>query len=180
MDEFIGTIKLFAGSYAPKNWMFCDGSLIRIQNNSALFSILGTTYGGNGIDTFAIPNLKGRMALGAGNVNANEYYPLGVVAGNTQTTLLAANLPSAPIQLKVANTNANVTTPTSNSSIAITGKPNGRDFDPIPGFAEADPDTAINSKSVSLNGQNIPINNMPPYVGLNYIICVYGVYPPRD
>ncbi|MBB6371896.1 phage tail protein [Chryseobacterium shigense] len=182
MDEYIGIVKLFAGNFAPRGWMFCDGSLLRISNNSALFSILGTTYGGNGIDTFALPNLKGRMALGAGNVNANEYYPLGVVAGTTQNTILAQNIPSigAGFQLKVANANATVSTPSASTSVAITGTQVGRDFNAVPSFVQADPDTAVNAKSISYIGQNLPMNNMPPYLGLNYIICVEGIYPPRS
>ncbi|KFF21159.1 phage tail protein [Chryseobacterium sp. JM1] len=182
MDEYIGIVKLFAGNFAPRGWMFCDGSLLRISNNSALFSILGTTYGGNGIDTFALPNLKGRMAIGAGNVNANEYYPLGVVAGTTQNTIMAQNLPSigSGFQLKVANTNATVSTPTATTSIAKSGTQVGRDFNAVPSFAAVDPDTTINARSLSYIGQNLPVNNMPPYLGLNYIICIEGIYPPRS
>lgn len=181
MDEYIGIVKLFAGNFAPRGWMFCDGSLLAISRNSALFSILGTTYGGDGITTFALPNLKGRMALGAGNVNANEYYPLGTVAGTTQNTLLSSNLPSigAGFQLKIANQNANSVTPTATSSFAITGIPNGRNFQAVPSYIDADPDTAINTRSITFTGQSLPVNNMPPYLGLNYIICVEGIYPSR-
>ena len=179
MDEMIGVIKLFAGNFAPKGYLMCDGSILPIQSNSALFSILGTTYGGDGVRTFALPNLKGRYPIGAGNVNANEYYPLGTQAGTTQTTLTQQNLPSFISQVKVANTNANSVTPSATSSIAITGTPNGREFSPIPSFVDGDPDTAINAKSVSFTGQNLPINNMPPYLGLNYIICISGIYPSR-
>ncbi|KAB1228981.1 phage tail protein [Chryseobacterium sp. KBW03] len=182
MDEYIGIVKLFAGNFAPRGWMFCDGSLLRISNNSALFSILGTTYGGDGITTFALPNLKGRIALGAGNVNANEYYPLGVMAGTTQNTILSSNLPSigSGFQLKIANQNANSVTPTAASSFAITGIPNGRNFQAVPSYIDTDPDTAINARSISFIGQNLPMNNMPPYLGLNYIICIEGIYPPRS
>ncbi|AKK73069.1 tail protein [Chryseobacterium sp. P1-3] len=183
MEEYIGIIKLFAGNFAPRGWMFCDGSLISISRNSALFSILGTTYGGDGITTFALPNLKGRMALGAGNVNANQFYPLGVVSGTTQNTLLASNLPSigSGFQLKVANKNANSSTPTATSSIAISGTQVGRDFNVVSSFVnDSNPDTTINAQSISFTGQNLPVNNMPPYLGLNYIICVEGIYPPRD
>jgi microcystin-dependent protein len=179
MDEMIGVIKSFAGNFAPRGYLMCDGSLLSIQNFTALFSILGTTYGGDGIRTFALPNLKGRYPIGSGNVNANEYYPLGVQAGTTQTTLLQQNLPSFISQVRVANVNANSNTPSATSSIAITGTPNGREFNPVPSFVEGDPDTTINAKSVSFIGQNLPINNMPPYLGLNYIICVEGIYPSR-
>ncbi|AYZ10538.1 phage tail protein [Chryseobacterium arthrosphaerae] len=183
MEEYIGIVKLFAGNFAPRGWMFCDGSLLSIAQNSALFSILGTTYGGDGRTTFALPNLKGRMALGAGTVNSSENYPLGIVSGTTQNTLLASNLPSigGGFQLKVANKNANTSTPSAAVSIAITGTQVGRDFNVVPSFVNnANPDTAINGQSISFVGQNLPVNNMPPYLGLNYIICVEGIYPPRS
>lgn len=178
----MGIVKLFAGNFAPRGWMFCDGSLLKISTNSALFSILGTIYGGDGVNTFALPNLKGRMAIGAGSVNSNEYYPLGVVAGTAQNTIMAQNLPSigSGFQLKVANANATLPAPSVNTSIAITGNQIGRDFTAIPSFVQADPDTALNARSISYIGQNLPMNNMPPYLGLNYIICVEGIYPPRD
>lgn len=182
MEEYMATVQLFAGNFAPKNWMFCDGRLLSIAQNSALFSLLGTTYGGDGVTTFALPNLIGRMALGSGNMNANKYYPLGVAAGTDQNTLLQQNLPSigAGFQLKVANANATVAAPSANTSIAITGNQVGRDFTAVPSFVQADPDTAMNARSISYTGQNLPVNNMPPYLGLNYIICVAGIYPPRD
>ncbi|WP_027387081.1 phage tail protein [Chryseobacterium gregarium] len=179
MDEYLGIIKLFAGDFAPRGFMYCDGSLLSIAQNTALFSLLGTTYGGDGQTTFALPNLKGRFPLGAGNVNANEYYPLGVQAGTAQNTLGVQNLPSFSSQLKIANANANSSAPSASSSIAITGTPNGREFSPLPSFVDGDPDTMINAKAVSFTSQNTPFNNMPPYLGLNYIICVEGIYPSR-
>lgn len=183
MEEYIGIVKLFAGNFAPRDWMFCDGRLLSIAQNSAMFSILGTTYGGDGVTTFALPNLIGRMALGSGNANANKYYPLGMVSGTDQTTILPQNLPSigSGFHLKVANKNANSSTPTVSSSIAISGTQVGRDFNVVPSFINnANPDTTINGQSISFVGQNLPFNNMPPYLGLNYIICVEGIYPPRD
>lgn len=182
MEEFIGIIKLFAGNFAPRGWMFCDGRLLSISQNSALFSILGTTYGGDGITTFALPNLIGRMAIGAGT-QSGKFYPLGSVAGRETTTLTSQNMPSigAGFQLKIANKNANSATPGNTSTIAITGTQNGRDFNAVPSFVnDANPDTTINPMSISYTGQNLPIDNMPPYLGLNYIICVEGIYPPRD
>ncbi|MDP9958176.1 phage tail protein [Chryseobacterium lathyri] len=182
MEEYMGIVKLFAGNFAPRGWMFCDGRILSIAQNSALFSLLGTTYGGDGVTTFALPNLIGRMALGAGNMGSSKSYPLGIVAGTEQNTLLQQNLPSigAGFQLKVANANATVPAPSVNTSIAITGNQIGRDFTAIPSFVQADPDTALNARSISYIGQNLPVNNMPPYLGLNYIICVEGIYPPRD
>ncbi|PIF43162.1 microcystin-dependent protein [Chryseobacterium sp. 52] len=179
MEELMGTIKLFTGNFPPRGFMYCNGALLSIANYSALFSILGTTYGGDGQNTFALPNLTGRYPLGAGSSNTGKTYGLGEMAGNTQTTLLNSNLPSFASQVKVANSNANSITPSASSSLAITGTPNGRDFNAIPSYVDGDPDTLINAKSVSFTGQSLPINNMPPYLGLNYIICVEGIYPSR-
>lgn len=180
MDEYLGIIKLFAGNFAPKGYMFCNGAILSIAQNSALFSLLGTTYGGNGQTTFALPNLNGRYPIGAGSSNTGQSYELGEMAGTTENTLLSMNLPSFASQLKVANANANSTTPSSTSSIAITGTPEGRDFNAVPSYIDADPDTIINPKSAMFIGQNVPVNNMPPYLGLNYIICVSGLYPSRQ
>lgn len=175
----MGTIKLFAGNFAPRGFLLCNGALLSIANNTALFSILGTTYGGDGQTTFALPNLNGRYPIGSGSSNTGKSYELGEMSGSAQTTLLSSNLPSFASQVKVANANSNSITPSASSSLAITGVPNGREFSPIPSYVDGDPDTVINAKSVSFIGQNLPINNMPPYLGLNYIICVEGIYPSR-
>ncbi|MCW3161949.1 phage tail protein [Chryseobacterium oryctis] len=180
MDEFMGIIKLFAGNFAPRGWMFCDGSILSIQSNTALFSLLGTTYGGNGQTTFALPNLNGRLPIGAGNTSTTgKNYQLGEMAGTMQNTILQSNLPSFASQMKVANANASSTAPAVGSAIAITGTPDGRDFNAIPSYAQATPDTMLNPSTVTFMGQNLPLNNMPPYLGLNYIICVEGIYPSR-
>lgn len=182
MEEIMGVIKSFSGNFAPVNFMFCDGSLLSIAQNSALFSILGTTYGGDGITTFALPNLNGRYPLGVGT-NAGENYILGEQSGNPQKTILSTNLPSMTSQLKVANANATSASPSATSSLAITGTLNGRDFTAIPSYIDnADPSsvTILNPQSVMFMGQSQPIDNMMPYLGLNYIICVQGIYPSRS
>ncbi|KAA0126056.1 phage tail protein [Chryseobacterium sp. SN22] len=178
-EELLGTIKMFAGNFAPKGYMLCNGALLSIAQNTALFSLLGTTYGGDGKTTFALPNLNGRAPFGTGNSATGKTINLGEAAGVPQTTLLMSNLPSFASQLKVANTNANSITPSSNSAIAITGQPNGREFTPIPSFVDAAPDTVIGFGSVTFTGQNVPVNTMPPYLGMNYIICTMGIFPSR-
>jgi microcystin-dependent protein len=179
MEEMIGVIKSFAGNFAPRGFLFCNGALLSIAQNQALFSILGTIYGGDGISTFALPNLNGRYPIGAGNSNTGRNYQLGEMSGTPQNTLMVQNLPSFISQLKVAKVNGNSAAPTANSSIAITGNTVGRDFTAIPSYVNGDPDTTINAKSVSFVGQNAPVNNMPPYLGMFYIICVEGIYPSR-
>lgn len=178
-EELLGTIKMFAGNFAPKGYMLCNGALLSISQNTALFSLLGNTYGGDGRTTFALPNLNGRTPFGTGPSNTGKNIALGEAAGNPQTTIQQQNLPSFTSQLRISNTNAGSTTPTPSSSIAITGQPNGRQFDAIPSFADTAPDLAINANSVFFTGQNIPVNTMPPYLGMNYIICVTGIFPSR-
>ncbi|UFH31119.1 tail fiber protein [Chryseobacterium sp. C-71] len=178
-EELLGTIKMFAGDFAPKGYMLCNGALLSINQNTALFSLLGNVYGGDGRTTFALPNLNGRAPFGTGNSSTGKNIALGEVAGSPQTTLLQQNLPSIISQLKISNTNATSVTPSVTSSIAITGQPNGRQFDAIPSFVDSAPDTMINANSVSFTGQNLPVNTMPPYLGMNYIICVQGIFPSR-
>ncbi|MCQ4141418.1 phage tail protein [Chryseobacterium sp. EO14] len=179
-EELIGTIKLFAGNFAPRGYMLCNGALLNINQNQALFAILGTTYGGDGRTTFALPNLNGRAPIGAGTSNTGKSVVLGEAAGNPQTTLLSSNLPSMISQLRVSKSNATSSTPSSSSSIAVSGTQAGRDFIAVPSFVDNAPDTVINSASVTFTGQNLPINNMPPYLGLNYIICTVGIFPSRQ
>ncbi|MCS3530844.1 phage tail protein [Chryseobacterium sp. JUb7] len=179
MEEILATIKLFAGNFPPRGFMYCNGQILSIAQNTALFSILGTTYGGNGQTTFALPNLNGRYPIGAGSSNTGNIYELGEMAGTPENTLIQTNLPSFASQLKVSKSNANSTSPSSTSSLAVTGTPNGREFDSIPSYVDSDPDTIINMKSAMFIGQNLPVNNMPPYLGLNYIICVSGIFPAR-
>jgi microcystin-dependent protein len=180
MEEMIGVIKLFAGNFPPRGFLYCNGAILSIAQNQALFSILGTTYGGDGITTFALPNLNGRVPIGQGSSTTGKSYQLGEMAGTPENTLLSSNLPSFMSTMKVSKSNANSITPSTSTSIAVTGTPNGRDFIAVPSFVDGDPDTQINPKSVSFIGQNLPVNNMPPYLTMNYIICVAGIYPSRS
>ncbi|MEI7489372.1 MAG: tail fiber protein [Chryseobacterium sp.] len=181
MEELMGVIKSFSGNFAPVNFMFCDGRLLSITQNSALFSLLGTNYGGDGVSTFALPKLNGRYPLGVGS-NGSQTYVLGEQSGTPQTIIMSMNLPSITSQLKVANANATSASPAATSSIAIPGTTVGRDFTAVPSFidnAAPQSDTFLNPQSVMFIGQNQPINNMIFYMGMNYIICVQGIYPSR-
>lgn len=176
----MATIKLFAGNFAPRGFMLCNGTILPIARYQALFSLLGTSYGGDGITTFALPNLNGRTPVGTGTSNTGKTIVLGELAGTPTNTLLESNLPSFSASVKVAKVNANSSMPSAGSAIAITGTPNGRDFTAVPSFVDGNPDTLISGQSVFHQGQSAPVNNMPPYLGLNYIICVEGIYPSRD
>ncbi|KQB41401.1 phage tail protein [Flavobacterium aquidurense] len=184
MDEFIGIVKLFAGNFAPRGWAFCNGQLLSIAQNSALFAILGTTYGGNGQTTFALPNLQGSTAIGWGNGGGSNYV-LGQVAGAPNVSILTSNLPAhvhaGPGKISVSASNATDSTPVAGASIAIPGSVVSRVFTPTLGYATATPSVDLTSNvTTGATGSNIPISVMQPYVALSYIICLEGIFPSRN
>ncbi|SFW77299.1 Microcystin-dependent protein [Sinomicrobium oceani] len=173
MDEFIGVIKLFAGNFPPKDWAFCNGQLLSIASNSALFSILGTTYGGDGITTFALPDLRGRVPVHNGDSQGPglQYVDLGEAGGTNTNTLLTSNIPPHNHAIRANNQAGNSADP-SNNYPANTGAVDKEYSDTA--------NTTMNIQMTGLTGGGIPVNNMQPYLGLNYIICLYGIYPPRN
>jgi microcystin-dependent protein len=187
MEGTIGEIRLFAGNFAPRTWAFCDGSLIAIQSNTALFSILGTTYGGNGQSTFGLPDLRGRMAIGVGQGPGLSSIVLGEVAG-TETVMLTQNqLPmhthtaTTTVSLKASNTAANVVTPLAGNVLAVAQDIN---TDPVKVYSSATPNVDLGSGQATTTIQPVGGNNafsiMNPFLGLNYIICLYGIFPSRN
>ncbi|TDO73282.1 microcystin-dependent protein [Flavobacterium chryseum] len=184
MEEYIGIVKLFAGNFAPRGWALCNGQILSIAQNSALFAILGTTYGGNGQTTFALPNLQGAVALGAGNGNGGSYV-LGQVAGTPSVSLLTSNLPAhvhtGPGKISVSATNATDSTPVAGSSIGIPGSIVSRVFTPTLGYATATPSVdLISNVTTGATGNNQPVSIMQPYLAMNYIICLEGIFPSRN
>ncbi|MEO8534141.1 MAG: tail fiber protein [Flavobacterium sp.] len=184
MEEFIGIVKLFAGNFAPRGWALCNGQIMSIAQNNALFSILGTTYGGNGQTTFALPNLQGSVAIGAGNGGGSNYV-LGEVAGTPNVSILTSNLPAhvhgGPGTIAVSSANSTDSTPVAGASIAIPGSIVARAFAPTLGFATATPNVNLATSIVTgVTGSNIPISIMQPYLALTYIICLEGIFPARN
>jgi microcystin-dependent protein len=198
MDEFIGIIKLFAGNFAPQGWAFCNGQLLSISQYSALYSILGTTYGGNGSSTFALPDLRSRVPIGGGQGAGPGLPPvdLGEIGGEVAHTLISSEMPmhthvagvSGNASLSVSSADATQSAATAGASIATPGSSSGRTFTPFFGFNTATPNTVLNNASVNtssltvnnaITGGSMPHNNMQPYVGLSYIICIEGLYPTR-
>lgn len=184
MDEYIGIIKIFAGGFAPKGWMLCQGQLLSIAQYSSLFSILGTTYGGDGMTTFALPNLAGMATIGTGSsrMSGNTYYQ-GELGGAETTKLEARNLPPHKHNSRAhaSTANATVSVPTVASILAAPGKPDGRGYDNSYGYTEATPDVELSGQTITEDviGAGEPFRNMPPYMVMNYIICMEGLYPPR-
>ncbi|GAA3739092.1 tail fiber protein [Flavobacterium ginsengisoli] len=184
-QEYLGVIKIFAGNFAPRNFMYCAGQLLSIAQNSALFSLLGTTYGGDGITSFALPNLQGVVPIGQGQDRFGNYYALGQVAGSPTTSILTSNLPAhvhtGPGKISVSSGNSTNSVAADGASIATPGSFVSRVFTPTLGFATATPNVNLNSNvTTAPTGSNIPINNMQPYLAINYIICTAGLFPSRN
>jgi microcystin-dependent protein len=171
MEGTIGEIRLFAGNFPPRNWEFCQGQLIGIAQNTALFSVLGTTYGGNGMNNFALPDLRSRVPVGEGQGTGLSQVHLGETKGSELTTLLISNLPAHSHQVKVSN------------KFAGGDHPAGRYL----GASAADKgfyDTTSDNSTMAPDmiapvGGSQPINNLQPSLGLNFIICVQGYFPDR-
>ncbi|RYZ19963.1 MAG: phage tail protein [Chitinophagaceae bacterium] len=191
MEPFVAEIKIFAGNFAPQGWFFCDGSLLPIAQYSALFSLLGTTYGGNGQNTFALPDLRGRVPMHAGAGQPGPGLPahsLGEMGGSQTNTLTAANLPAhvhnlaGTAQLMVKNANADAAAPAKSTVLGIVND-GQREAAQYPAYATGTPDTTLNDGSIGgttgIAGSNVPVNNMQPYLALNYIIAWQGIYPSR-
>jgi microcystin-dependent protein len=160
MDDYLAEIRLFAGNFAPYNWAFCNGQLLSISDNSALFSLIGTTYGGDGITTFALPDLQSRVPICTGQGPGLSNRILGERSGNEAITLLTNQIPNH--NHPIAKTTTTGTDASSNTFVV--GAPGG---------------TAQTSSSGNFGGTT-PHSNMQPYTGLNYIICVEGIYPSRS
>lgn len=164
-DAFLGEVKLFAGNYAPRGWMACEGQLLPIAQYSALFSILGTNYGGDGRTTFALPDLRGRVAMGNGIGPGLSSTVIGEKQGSETTTLTIQNLPMHNHEMPVEKTQSVPAVPANDPNAAkITVNQSGRPAN--------QPTTNV--------GTNQPINNMQPSLTLTYIICVEGIYPSRN
>ena len=169
-EPFIGEISMFAGNFAPRGWAFCEGQLLPISQNSALFSLLGTTYGGDGRTTFALPDLRGRVPMHPGTGPGLSNYRLGQKGGAETTTLTVAQLPSHshPIQ---ANEKSPTINDPKNAVMANLG--------PIPGIYARDAGT-ITMKPTGNTGGNQSVDIRQPYCTVNYIIALQGVYPSRN
>lgn len=171
MEPFIGEIKLFGGNFAPRGWAFCEGQLLSIAQNSALFSILGTTYGGDGITTFALPDLRGRVAIHPGTGPGLTSHSLGQRGGAEEITLNTGNLPP----------HSHTLSPGASAGAAETGDP----ANAFPAASSEDvyssaSDTTMGESTTSSVGSGTPVSNVQPYLALNWIIALVGVFPSRS
>jgi microcystin-dependent protein len=171
MDNFLGEIRLFGGTFAPAGWALCNGATLDIASNDALFVLLGTTYGGDGIQTFALPDLRGRVPLhqGAVSTEPSVSYVIGQTGGTPSVTLTANDLPSHTHPLTIASATGTSADPTGNV-IGAVASATLLYFDAAPG-------TALDPRMVGPAGNGVPHDNMQPYAVMNYIIATEGIFP---
>ena len=172
-EPFLGEVRVFGFNYAPRGWAFCRGQIMSISQNTALFSLLGTFYGGDGRSNFALPNLQGNIPVSSGQGAGLASYSLGQAAGSVSVTLLTSNLPSHFHTLPAGGP-ANMTTPSSSTMIGGGGRGS------LPIYSTNADGTNFNQGMVAVAGGNQPHNNMMPYVAMNFCICLQGIYPARN
>jgi len=171
MDLFVGEIRLFAGNFAPTGWALCDGQLLPISQNTALFSLLGTFYGGDGKSNFALPNLQGRFPIHQGTGPGLTPRSVGETGGAASVTLAKNQVPAHRHALKAA-LSPGTGTPGSNSSLSpVSG---GAPVYRIPANR-----VSMDAATVGTTGASQPHENRQPYLTLSFIIALQGVYPPR-
>ena len=175
-QPYVGEIRMFAGNFPPNGWMFCDGQLLPISENETLFQLIGTTYGGDGQTTFALPDFRGRVAVGTGQGPGLPTITLGEMAGEPTHTLISTEMPLHNHTLGANANFANIANP-NGSTLAIGQSANG---DAVSMYINQAPNNALNAQSIGLAGGSQPHNNMQPYLGMNYIICVSGIFPSRN
>lgn len=171
-NPFVGEIRIFGFNFAPKGWALCDGQLLPISQNTAVFSLLGTFYGGDGKSTFALPNLQGSVPIHQGQSPGTSLFSLGEQGGTETVTLLQNEMP-AHVHTVSADENAlntNQPTPSNNVVSNVTGKTL---------YYNGAATTQMSPFMASLAGGDQPHNNMMPYITLNFCIALQGVYPPR-
>jgi len=171
-DGYIGEIRMIGFNFAPRGWAMCEGQLLPLSQNTALFSILGTTYGGNGTSNFALPDLRGRAPIQAGQGPGLSLVALGQMSGQETVTLTQQNIPAHTHLVNATSADGTSGDPTGN--IPANTKLLDKEYSNVV------PNTTMNPTMLQPVGQNIPVNNMQPYTGVYYIICTQGIFPPRN
>ncbi len=168
-DQFVAEIRIFAGNFPPRGWAFCNGQLMAISQNTALFSLLGTTYGGDGRSTFALPDLQDRAPMRSGQGPGLSERFLGESSGSTTVTLLESEIPQHRHQFATSNSESNSPNAAGN---AIGSSEFGDNFRNASNVSMA-------NSALATAGGSFPHNNMQPYLGLNFIIALQGIFPQR-
>ena len=197
MDGTMAEIRMFAGNFSPMGWQFCNGQLLPISQWTAVFALVGTTYGGNGSTTFGLPDFRGRVAVGTGTGIGLSNVQLGQMSGTETVTLLSTQLPahthtatagtggSGTATLNAVTANGNTQSPSGNY---LAGSRSAS----VASYIASGTTAAMNAGSITLSnitagaptigitGGSQPHSNMQPYLGMNYVICLFGIYPSRN
>ncbi len=171
-DPFVAEIRIVPFNFAPKGWAWCDGQLLPLSQNTALFSLLGTTYGGNGQSNFALPNLQGSAVLGPGQGPGLSLRDLGEVGGSQSVNLIESELPSHAHAMQAIAFPAN-------SSVVSTGSAIARSVGGSAYAPTGGPASIMAPQALAPVGGDLPHNNMMPYLTMYFIIALQGVFPPR-
>jgi len=171
MDPFVAEIRIFPFNFAPRGWAVCNGQLLPISQNTALFSLLGTTYGGDGKSNFALPNLQGSAPMHPGQGPGLSLHDLGEVSGVETVTLLPSEVPMHSHTIPCTTTEAGTL-----GMGAVFAK---TDADRPPVYTNSAPNVTMSPMTLAPAGGSLPHNNMQPYLTLNFCIALQGVYPPR-
>ena len=174
-NPFLAEIRIFSGNFAPKGWALCNGQLLPVSQNTALFSLLGTTYGGDGKSNFALPNLQGNAPMQAGQGPALSLRDLGETGGEQAVTLLQSEMPAHSHGVE-GSTGSNQASPSGNAWASGQKLGGGNLYAP----SNQQSNVQMNPFATSITGGNLPHNNMPPFLGLMFIIALQGVFPPRS
>ena len=176
-DAYLGQIKLFAGDFAPNFWAFCEGQSMTILDNQALYAVIGTTYGGDGINTFSLPDLRSKVPIHKGQGLALTNRQLGEFGGEQANILGEHNMPGHNHAVNASTSAANTTSPAGNS---IATFPTGRGNQTIPGqrpYNDAGAGQDFDSSALAYSGGGQAHLNIQPVLGLHFIICLNGIFP---
>ncbi len=169
-DPYVGEVRLFAGNFAPLGWAFCQGQLVPISENETLFNLIGTTYGGDGQQTFALPDLRGRVPVHQGQGLGLTPRQMGEMAGVESVALTAVQMPAHSHALRARTAAASVTTPAG----ALLGATSVNSYD------NTSAGTPMAAAAITGTGGSQPHDNMAPTLALNYIISLFGIYPTQS
>ena len=172
-DPFVAEIRIFPFTFAPKGWAFCNGQLLPISQNTALFSLLGTTYGGDGKSTFGLPDLQGSAPMHPGQGSGLSLHDLGETGGSQTVTLLTTEMPAHNHSMNARPTG--VAPPVSSPGTIAAARSNSRPYSPT----DVQPNSQMNATATFPTGGSLPHNNMMPSLTLNFCIALQGVFPPR-
>jgi len=171
-DQYLGEIRMVAFNYAPENWALCNGQLLSISQNEALFNLLGTTYGGDGVNTFALPNLQSRVPVHMGQGIGLSPYELGEMTGTENVTLLTNNLPAHNHLVNCSSSGGTAASPVGNFP-AVESTGTSLDYSTSAG-------SSMNAGMVANTGSSLPHPNIQPVCCVNFIIALNGIFPPRS